>query len=86
MTTECTHTDQIRDVEPWTPEGCEECLATNGEWLHLRICLSCGHIGCCDDSPNQHATKHFHSAGHPIIQSFEADEDWRWCFIDEVAV
>ena len=81
----CTHMDQIRDVEPNTPEGCEECLATGDEWVHLRLCMSCGHVGCCNDSKNKHATKHFLSSGHPIMQSFEPGEDWMYCFRDDLA-
>jgi len=84
MATTCTHLDQIRQVEPRTPEGCEECLKTGDRWVHLRLCLTCGHVGCCDSSPNKHATKHFHATQHPIIQSFEPDEDWSWCYVDQV--
>lgn len=80
----CTHLDQVRDVEPRTPNGCEECLKTHSGWVHLRLCLECGHVGCCDSSPNKHATKHFHRSGHPIVRSFEPGEDWGWCFVDEV--
>jgi uncharacterized UBP type Zn finger protein len=82
MTT-CTHLDQIRDVEPRTPGGCEECLATGGRWVHLRMCLTCGHVGCCDNSPGKHATKHFHRQQHPIMRSAEPDEDWGWCYVDQ---
>lgn len=81
----CTHLDQVHPVSPKT-KGCEECLKTGGRWVHLRLCLTCGHVGCCDSSPNRHATKHFHEASHPIIQSFEPGEDWRWCFIDQIEV
>ena len=84
MAARCTHLAQIRDVEPRTPQGCEECLKTGGWWVHLRLCLSCGHVGCCDDSPNRHATKHFHHSSHPIIKSLEPREDWAWCYIDEL--
>lgn len=84
--TTCTHLDQIRDVEPRTPDGCEECLKSGDSWVHLRECLVCGHIGCCDSSPNTHATKHFRATEHPIIKSFEPGEDWRWCFVDEAMV
>jgi hypothetical protein len=63
-----------------------ECLATGGEWLHLRLCLTCGHVGCCDDSPNHHATRHFEETGHPVIKSFEPGEDWAWCFVDSIMV
>lgn len=83
MASACSHLDQIRDVEPSTTEGCEDCLKIGGRWMHLRICLSCGHIGCCDSSPNRHARAHAFT-GHPIIQSFEPDEDWRYCFVDDV--
>jgi uncharacterized UBP type Zn finger protein len=83
----CTHKDQIDpDVQPRTPEGCEECLKTGSWWVHLRLCETCGHVGCCDSSPNKHATRHFHSSGHPIVQSFEPGEDWLWCYVDEVEV
>jgi uncharacterized UBP type Zn finger protein len=81
--TQCTHLDQIKDVTP-SANGCEECLKTGSSWVHLRICLSCGHVGCCDDSPNTHATKHFHATQHPIMASFERGEDWGWCYVDEV--
>jgi uncharacterized UBP type Zn finger protein len=80
----CTHLDQIRDVTPRTPKGCEECLKMGARWVHLRLCMECGHVGCCDSSPNKHATKHFHRTGHPIIRSFEPGEQWGWCYIDEV--
>jgi uncharacterized UBP type Zn finger protein len=81
--TACTHTDQIHDVTP-SGKGCKECLETGGRWVHLRLCLTCGHVGCCDSSPNRHATKHYHATQHPIIQSFEPGEDWAWCFVDQV--
>jgi uncharacterized UBP type Zn finger protein len=81
----CTHLDQVYITElPPSVEGCEECLATGGKWLHLRICLSCGKVGCCDDSPNRHARAHAESTGHPIIRSLEPNEDWSWCFVDDV--
>jgi len=79
----CGHLSQIVvDVEP-SGAGCVECLKTGGHWVHLRICLICGHVGCCDSSPGKHATAHFHQTGHPIIQSFQPGEDWRWCYVDE---
>jgi uncharacterized UBP type Zn finger protein len=65
-------------------DGCHECLLTGGEWVHLRLCLSCGHVGCCDQSPNRHATAHFRGEGHPAVQSLEPAEDWRWCYADEI--
>lgn len=83
MAVECTHIDMISDVEPTSP-GCKECLETGDEWLHLRLCLTCGHVGCCDQSKNRHASRHWHSASHPVIQSLEPGEDWVWCFEDEV--
>ena len=79
----CSHLDQIRDVRPSTPDGCEECLKTGDRWVHLRLCMECGHVGCCDSSKNRHARAHFHSTHHPIIQSAERGEDWRWCYIDD---
>ena len=84
MAQQCDHLDQVRAVAPRTPEGCEECLASGGWWVHLRLCLTCGHVGCCDNSPNRHATKHFHGSGHPLIRSFEPGEDWGWCYVDEL--
>ncbi len=79
----CTHLDQIRTAIPRT-DGCEECLRTGDGWVHLRLCLTCGHVGCCDDSKNKHATAHFHSAGHPVIESLEPGENWRWCYVDDI--
>ena len=79
----CKHLDAVRDVAP-RAKGCEECLAMGARWVHLRLCMVCGHIGCCDSSPNKHASKQFHSAGHAIIKSFEPGEDWGWCYIDEM--
>jgi uncharacterized UBP type Zn finger protein len=78
----CEHLSKAGDPPAKTPEGCEECLAAGGRWVHLRRCLECGHVGCCDSSPAKHATAHFHSAGHPVVQSFEPGESWRWCFAD----
>jgi uncharacterized UBP type Zn finger protein len=82
----CSHEKMIKDVAPRTPEGCEECLKMGDDWVHLRLCLSCGHVGCCDSSNNRHATKHFHATKHPIIRSFEPGEDWRWCYVDEAVL
>jgi Zn-finger in ubiquitin-hydrolases and other protein len=81
----CTHTDQIRDVQP-SAQGCEECLEIGDTWVHLRECLVCGHGGCCDSSKNKHATKHFPDTSHSIVASFEPGEDWRWCYLDETLV
>jgi EmrB/QacA subfamily drug resistance transporter len=81
----CDHLDTITDPEPRT-RGCEECLRAGDSWVHLRLCLSCGHVGCCDSSRNRHATAHFWSSRHPIVRSLEPGEDWRWCYADEIAV
>ena len=83
MSTSCKHLDEVRQVKP-TAAGCEECLASGDEWVHLRLCMSCGHVGCCDSSMNRHATKHFHASRHPVVRSFERGEDWMWCYADEV--
>ena len=85
MTT-CGHLDQIRDGKPDSTEGCTDCLAIGARWVHLRECLSCGHVACCDSSPNRHATAHAEGSGHPIIRSFEPGEDWRWCYPDQSIV
>lgn len=82
----CTHLDQIEDVEPSTTKGCEDCLRIGGRWVHLRKCLTCGHVGCCDSSPNRHATKHFYATEHPLVASAEPGENWIWCYVDEVAM
>jgi uncharacterized UBP type Zn finger protein len=66
--------------------GCKECLEAGDEWVHLRLCMTCGHVGCCDDSPNRHATAHYHETKHPVIKSFEPGEDWVWCFVHEAMV
>ncbi|MFJ3214674.1 UBP-type zinc finger domain-containing protein [Kitasatospora sp. NPDC086801] len=75
-----------QDIQPLPPAGgCADCLAQGRrDWVHLRICLDCGHIGCCDFSPQRHATAHFHNTSHPVIRSYERGEDWRWCFVHEV--
>ena len=82
----CSHLGDITVRElPAAVDGCEDCLKIGSKWLHLRICLICGHVGCCDNSPNRHATAHAHAASHPIIRSLEPGEDWNWCYLDEVA-
>jgi uncharacterized UBP type Zn finger protein len=81
---QCTHTEMIEVVEPSSMDGCSECLRTGDRWLHLRLCLSCGEVACCDSSPNQHASKHATTAGHPIAASFEPGENWAWCYVDQV--
>ncbi len=86
MATQCSHLNQIKNVEARTPDGCEECLAMGSYWVHLRLCLGCGHVGCCDNSINRHATKHFRSTKHPIMRSFEPGEDWGWCYVDELMI
>jgi uncharacterized UBP type Zn finger protein len=78
----CEHVSEIKDVTP-TSDGCVDCLKIGGTWVHLRECMTCGHIGCCDSSPNRHATKHFHATQHPIIRSFQPGEEWGWCYVDE---
>jgi uncharacterized UBP type Zn finger protein len=80
----CTHLDQIKNVKPHT-RGCEECLKMGDRWVHLRLCLTCGHVGCCDSSPARHATGHWHAAGHPIVRSFEPGEEWFYCYLDDEA-
>ena len=83
----CEHlrsvTPQQFDRKANTPNGCEECLAMGDSWVHLRLCLQCGHVGCCDSSKNKHATKHYHRIHHPVIRSFEPGERWLWCYVDE---
>ncbi|MBW4567875.1 MAG: UBP-type zinc finger domain-containing protein [Tolypothrix carrinoi HA7290-LM1] len=81
----CTHLNQIQEVTA-SANGCEECLIRGDRWVHLRQCLLCGHIGCCDSSKNKHATKHFNATNHPIVKSFEPGEEWRWCYIDKTFV
>lgn len=80
----CGHLDTIRDVQP-SSNGCEDCERVGGRWVHLRMCETCGHVGCCDSSPNRHATAHFHATGHPVMRSFEPGENWWWCYLDQFA-
>jgi uncharacterized UBP type Zn finger protein len=84
MTPSCDHLDQIQSVSPSSMEGCTECLASGDRWMHLRLCLTCGQVGCCDSSPNKHASKHAAAHGHAIVASFEPREEWGWCYVDEV--
>ena len=79
----CEHAATVSAPPPRTPEGCEECLRIGDEWVHLRLCLECGHVGCCDSSKNTHATKHYHATQHPVIASFQPGESWKWCYVDE---
>jgi hypothetical protein len=81
----CSHLDEARNVEPRT-SGCEECLQLGMRWVHLRLCLSCGHVGCCNQSEGKHAFAHFEATGHPIVRSHEPGETWSWCWIDEIEV
>ncbi|HEX8844904.1 MAG TPA: UBP-type zinc finger domain-containing protein [Pyrinomonadaceae bacterium] len=78
----CTHLSEMREVEP-SARGCEDCLKIGDAWVHLRLCKSCGHVGCCDSSRNKHATKHYHQTAHPIIKSFEPGEEWGYCYVDD---
>ncbi|HEY1855399.1 MAG TPA: UBP-type zinc finger domain-containing protein [Solirubrobacterales bacterium] len=85
MPAECTHLDQVQLLDlPDPVDGCEECLKTGGHWVHLRMCQSCGHVGCCDNSPGKHATGHYQETQHPIIRSAEPGETWSWCYPDEL--
>ena len=84
---DCSHLDQVTVLRlPDSVDGCEDCLKRGDPWLHLRICLSCGHVGCCDDSPNRHATAHATATGHPIIRSLQPGEEWSWCYPDELVM
>ncbi len=83
--TSCSQLDQSRDVQPGSG-GCEECLKMGASWVHLRECLICGHVGCCDSSKNRHATRHYHATGHPLVKSLEPGEQWLWCYVDEVTL
>jgi uncharacterized UBP type Zn finger protein len=83
MSQDCTHFHEIATRKGNT-DGCEECLQTGDTWVHLRACMTCGHVGCCDDSKNKHATKHFHATGHPVIRSDEPGETWGWCYVDKL--
>ena len=81
----CTHLDQIHDVAP-SAEGCQERLQTGDTWVHLRECLICGHVGCCDSSRNKHASGHFHTTGHPLVHAFPPGESWIWCYVDRLVL
>jgi len=81
----CAHFQNLKEVTP-SGAGCKECLEKGDTWVHLRLCLECGHVGCCDSSKNKHATKHFHRMHHPVIRSFEPGENWRWCYVDQLLV
>lgn len=77
----CVHLEEADNPAPQS-DGCQECLALGDRWVHLRLCLACGHVGCCDSSKNKHATRHFRATGHPVVRSLEPGETWRWCFVD----
>jgi len=83
MSVRCTHLKQIEITET-DKHVCEDCIKTGDTWVHLRLCLSCGHVGCCDSSKNKHATKHHQTSGHPLIRSAEPGEDWMWCYVNKV--
>lgn len=85
MAATCSHLDQIRDVTPES-DVCKACSELGDTWVHLRACLICGHVGCCDSSKNRHATLHFHDTGHPIIRSHEPGESWMWCYVDQIVI
>jgi uncharacterized UBP type Zn finger protein len=82
----CDHLQQVNQNIKSNTKGCEECEKIGSDWVHLRLCLTCGHVGCCDSSPNKHATKHFHHIKHPIIKSYEPGENWKWCYVDELMI
>ena len=81
----CEHLDQIKITPPESVAGCEDCLAIGGQWVHLRVCMACGHVACCDSSPNQHASKHAAASAHPIVRSIEPGEDWLYCYEEDIA-
>jgi uncharacterized UBP type Zn finger protein len=78
----CEHIKEAKDLQP-SKHVCEDCIKTGDRWVHLRLCLTCGHVGCCDSSKNRHATKHFHSSHHPVVRSIEPGETWGWCYVDD---
>jgi hypothetical protein len=81
----CGHLEQVLIERPAQVSGCEDCLAIGGSWVHLRVCRNCGHVACCDSSPNRHASAHARSSGHPVVTSVEPGEDWSYCYVDDVA-
>ncbi|MGH9624778.1 MAG: ubiquitin carboxyl-terminal hydrolase 14 [Bryobacteraceae bacterium] len=83
MKAQCSHLDQVK-VTATDQHLCEECVKSGDPWVHLRMCLTCGHVGCCDSSKNKHATKHFHATQHPLIRSIEPGEEWAWCYVDQM--
>ena len=85
MAAGCKHLDQVK-TDKGNTSGCEACLKTGDRWIHLRLCRSCGHVGCCDSSKNKHATAHFHATGHPVMRSIEPGESWKWCYVDRTTL
>ncbi len=79
----CAHLSGLSPMEPNTVHGCEDCLRIGASWVHLRLCMACGHVGCCDSSPNRHATAHFGESSHPVVQSYEPGEAWAYCYVDD---
>jgi hypothetical protein len=82
----CPHAADIHDVTPESPDSCLKCVAAGDGWMHLRICLVCGHVGCCDSSKNRHARRHYHATGHSVVQSYEPSEGWQYCFAHDVVL
>ncbi|MCH7587866.1 MAG: UBP-type zinc finger domain-containing protein [Chloroflexi bacterium] len=82
----CVHFDLIQEIEPSSDNACEQCVTLGDSWVNLRLCMTCGQVGCCDDSKNRHARKHYQEADHPVIMSFQPREDWLWCYADDVLV
>jgi len=85
MTESCTHLDQIK-ISHTDKRVCEDCVKIGARWVHLRLCLICGHVGCCDSSPNKHASRHYAKTGHPLVRSIEPGENWIWCYVDELVL
>ena len=83
---DCNHVAELGEVEPSSPDSCPQCVEMGDTWINLRLCLTCGQVGCCDASKNKHATAHFKETGHPIIQSYQPDETWRYCYADDQKV
>lgn len=87
MSADCSHLSQVTITQlPESVDGCEDCLREGTQWVHLRLCLTCGHVGCCDNSPERHATRHYEATDHPLIRSIEPGETWSWCYPDEIAL
>lgn len=83
---QCPHLEELNDAVTSATEGCAECLESGSSWVQLRMCTSCGHVGCCDSSRNRHATRHFQETGHPIIRAYDRAEGWLWCYVDRMMV